>query len=247
MKRAPIMAYKGPLEKLQPYSWSELLTRPRREMLVPELLFTTGVTTAVAPSGDGKTTLANALGLTASTAAIWNGEQITLRPLVWAAGEGQDDMRPMYEAWMQEHPEAPEPMGFWLDEAVDFSDDRKTNQFIELLADLKMPEAVVVPDALADMIGELDENSSKDINQVYRNVWRVVQKNKGCFFIPHHSGWDEKRERGSTAIRAKSDILVQITKFDPGAGIIKLKHHKRRGGRKLDEFCFEVKLVEVAG
>ena len=74
-----------------------------------------------------------------------------------------------------------------------------------------------------------------------------MQKNKGCFFIPHHSGWDEKRERGSTAIRAKSDILVQITKFDPGAGIIKLKHHKRRGGRKLDEFCFEVKLVEVDG
>ena len=71
------MAYYDELEKLQPFSWSELLTRPRRELLVPELLFTTGVTTLVAQSGEGKTTLANALGLTASTAAIWDGHPLT--------------------------------------------------------------------------------------------------------------------------------------------------------------------------
>jgi len=39
-------------------------------------------------------------------------------------------------------------------------------------------------------------------------------KNGATFLIPHHAGWDEKRERGSTAIRAKSDIVLQIVKFD---------------------------------
>ena len=148
-------------------------------------------------------------------------------------GEGQDDMRPMYEAWMQFHADAPTPLGLWLDEAIDFSSGTKTNQFIELLNDMKMPEAVIVPDALADHIAGLDENSSKDINQVYRNIWEVVTVNGAAFLIPHHAGWDEKRERGSTAIRAKSDIVLQIVKFEPEKGTIELKHHKRRGGRKL--------------
>ena len=99
-----------------------------------------------------------------ATRGMWGGKLIKPRPLVWCAGEGQDDMAPMYEAWMQDHPNAPEPKGFWLEEAVDFSDEKKTDQFIELLNDMKMAEAVIVPDALADHIGGLDENSSKDIN-----------------------------------------------------------------------------------
>ena len=51
------------LGKLHAYSWPELLTRPRREQLVDEVLFTKGVTTLVAQSGDGKTTFANSVGL----------------------------------------------------------------------------------------------------------------------------------------------------------------------------------------
>ena len=148
------------LEKLRPYSWPELLTRPRREQLVDEILFTKGVTTLVAQSGDGKTTYANSVGLTVATGGTWGGKIIKPRPLVWCAGEGQDDMRPMYEAWMQFHADAPTPFGFWLDEAIDFSSDRATKQFIELLNDMKMPEALIVSDALADHIAGLDENSS---------------------------------------------------------------------------------------
>jgi hypothetical protein len=153
----------------------------------------------------------------------------------------------MYEAWMQFHADAPTPLGFWLDEAIDFSSERATKQFIELLNDMKMAQAVIVPDALADHIAGLDENSSKDINQVYKNIWEVVKVNGAAFLIPHHAGWDEKRERGSTAIRAKSDIVLQIVKFEAEKATIELKHHKRRGGRKLPQLLFELKLIEVEG
>ena len=50
-------------EKLHAYSWPELLTRPRRELLVDELLFTMGVTTLVAQSGEGKTTPRQFVGI----------------------------------------------------------------------------------------------------------------------------------------------------------------------------------------
>jgi len=67
-------------EKLHAYSWPELLTRPRRELLVDELLFTTGVTILVAQSGEGKTTLANSLGLTVTTRGMWGGKPYNLNP-----------------------------------------------------------------------------------------------------------------------------------------------------------------------
>ena len=232
-------------EKLQAYPWAEIFNRPRREMLVDELLFTTGVTTLVAPSGEGKTTLALSLALTVATGNVWAGKIIKRRPVVWIAGEGQDDLRPMYEAWVKDHPNCGVPEGCFLQEPVNLSSDSETDKLINLLEG--MPPVLVVTDALADMIGDLNEDKSQDINQVYGNIWRVVRKNNGCFLIPHHAGWAKDRERGSTAIRAKSDIVAQIAEFDPADGFIILKHHKRRGGAKLKQFIYEAKLVSVAG
>jgi hypothetical protein len=40
---------------------------------------------------------------------------------------------------------------------------------------------------------------------------------------------------------------VQIVKYDPVAGFIEFKHHKRRGGAKREKFTLRVKLVPVAG
>ena len=232
-------------EKLQTYPWPELLNRTRREMLVDELLFTTGVTTLVAPSGHGKTTLALSIALAVATGGFFGGRPIKRRPVYWIAGEGQDDLRPMYEAWMKHHPNCQVPEGCWMEEPIDLSSNTETDKFISLLKE--MPPALIVTDALADMIGDLNEDKSQDMNRVYRNVWRVVRMNNGCFLIPHHAGWNKERERGSSAIRAKSDIVVQIVEFDVKGGTIELTHNKRRGGAKLKQFIFDVKLIPVTG
>ena len=229
--------------KFQFHPWPDLLKRERRELLVDDLIFTTGVTTLVAPSGEGKTTFALSIALSVETGK-WGEKVVKSRPVLWIAGEGQDDLRPMFEAWMQLHPGCAPPQGCFMDGPVDLSSDTETDALIKKLDGL--PPTLIVTDALADMIGDLDENSSKDVNRVYRNIWRVVRANNGSFLIPHHTGWDTGREKGSTAIRAKSDILVQIIKFDVAAGTVKLKHHKRRGGKKQD-LAFQVKLVPVAG
>jgi len=134
-----------------------------------------------------------------------------------------------------------------MEEAVDFSDSREVNKLIKHLKDIKTPPPLIVADALADILGHLNEDKAHDINQVYRNIWRVVHAHDASFGVLHHSGWDENRERGSTAIRAKSDILAQIVSFDPENGEVELKHHKLRGGAPLKQFFLSVKLVPVGG
>jgi hypothetical protein len=213
--------------------------------LVPDLAFKSGVTTLVAPSGEGKTTLSFCLGLMIDTGGLWGEVSIKPRSMLWVAGEGRDDLRPIYEACLQANPQWGKLKSTFFDEAIDLSSDWETNKLIKRIEGREPLH--IVTDALADMIGDLDEDKSKDINRVYRNVWRVVRANNGSFWVPHHAGWEKGRERGSTAIRAKSDIVLYIDKFEPEAGKVVLKHLKRRGGPKLKEIGYEVKLITVDG
>ena len=227
------------------YPWPDLLKRPQRELLVHELLFTTGLTTLTAASGEGKTTLAVSVALTVATGGMWAGRPVKQRPGIWIAGEGQDDLPGMYRAWMKEHPNCAVPQGGFYDEAFDFSSEAKTNEFIRQLSEL--PPMFIVVDALVDMMGDLDEDKAKDIHRVYANLWRVVRANDSTLLALHHTGWDKTRERGSSALRPENDILAHVTAFDAAKGEMKLTHNKRRGGAKLKEFVYEVKLVPVTG
>ena len=66
-----------------------------------------------------------------------------------------------------------------MEEAVDFSDSREVNKLIKHLKDIKTPPPLIVADALADIL--LNEDKAHDINQVYRNIWRVVHAHDACF------------------------------------------------------------------
>jgi hypothetical protein len=151
----------------------------------------------------------------------------------------------MYEAWMKLHPNSRTPQGGFFEEAIDLSSDYQTDKLIALIKGT--PPSLIVLDALVDMIGDLDDDRSKDMNRFFRNVWRIARANDSSILITHHTPWESNRERGSTAIRAKSDIVANVAKFEPESGTVELAHNKRRGGAKRKSFAFEVKLVSVSG
>jgi hypothetical protein len=233
-------------EKRSSCAWPDLLNRPHRVMLVDDLLFTAGVITMVAGAGGGKTTLALSLALTVATGGMWGDKQITQMPVFWVAGQGQEDLRAMYESWMEKFPDRGKPQGRVFEDAVDFANQRDARKFFR--EELKgKPPGLIVTDALGDMIGNLNEKETRDMNLFYRNIWWMARKNKGVVLVLHHTGWENERERGAKAIRDNSDIVVQITKFDPRAGAVVLKHNKRRGGAMLEKFTLGVELVAIEG
>jgi hypothetical protein len=122
------------------------------------------------------------VGLTVTTQRVWAGQVIKPRPLIWIAGEGQDDIVPIYEAWMKDHPGAVRaPGSFWFEQAVDFGSRTKTKEFITLLEERKTPPALFILDALGDTneISNLDEDKSRDMYRVYANIWRVIRTKGG--------------------------------------------------------------------
>jgi hypothetical protein len=226
------------------YPLSELMKRKPRAVLVEHFLFMKGITTMVAKSGWGKTTTAVSIALLVAAGGRWGDKQIVPRLVLWIAGEGEEDIPGMIQAGEKQHGLKWEKLPISISfEAVNFSLHSETDKLIEKLEG--MPPMLIIADALGDMMGMLDEDKAQHINLVYRNL-RRVEKATGCvILVLHHQGWSSDRERGSAAIRDKSDILVQITELNIDAGYIKFTHHKRRGGAKLKEFAYEVKMHTV--
>jgi hypothetical protein len=237
-----------PDDKPHFHPWPDLLVRKHREMIVERLIPVAGVTTIVGQPGEGKTTLAIALALSIESGVEFAKQLIKPRPVIWIAGEGQEDLRPLYEAWNKLHPGSAAPQGGFFDGPLNFFDGNDTD---ELIAKIKAfppdkPAPLIITDALADMMDGGDEDRAKDMNRIYGNVWRVVRETGASFLIIHHAGWEGKREKGSIAIRAKSDMVVLVN-LDPVGMTLNLTWLKNRRGPKFKDVGFQVEPVAVEG
>jgi hypothetical protein len=166
---------------------------------------------------------------------------------MWIAGEGQDDLRPLYEAWVKDRPTVL-PDGGFHDEPINLLESGDTDKLIAILK-ARPPDSLaplIVLDALADMMSGGDEDRAKDMNRVYGNVWRVVRETGASFLIIHHAGWKGDREKGSIAIRAKSDIVVLVN-LDAVGMTLNLTWLKNRRGPKFANIGFQAKSVAIDG
>jgi hypothetical protein len=74
---------------------------------------------------------------------------------------------------------------------------------------------MIVADTLARVMGAGDENATKDMNVVVKNVDVIRAATKTQFVLIHHTGKDaSKGARGSSALRAATDTEIEVS--DPG-------------------------------
>jgi AAA domain len=231
------------------HPWPDLLNRKRRTMIVDRLIPEGGLTTLVGASGEGKTTLAMGLAMAIETGAEFLSEAVKPRPVIWVAGEGLEDLRPLYEAWMQSNQSVPPIQGGFIDAPLRFYEsDEDTNLLIDKIKALPpdCPKSVIFLDVLADMMDGGDEDKAKDMNRVYSRLWRVIRETGSSVVVIHHTGWEGTRGKGSMAYRAKSDIEV-LVKLDQANMTFNLTCNKTRRGSKWKSIGVSAKSVNVGG
>ncbi len=65
-------------------------------------------------------------------------------------------------------------------------------------------------DTLARCFAGGDENLAKDANQAIGTLDKIRNNTGACILVVHHSGKNNKTERGSSALRAAADIMMLV-------------------------------------
>ncbi len=107
------------------------------------------------------------------------------------------------------------------------------NADIQELEDLISENGVdlVILDAFSSMMGDSDENLSKDTSPFFLNLRQICKNEKCAFLIIHHTN-KTNSYRGSTDIKSKVDLLLQINSKS-SSNIIEFESEKVRNGKPL--------------
>jgi predicted ATP-dependent serine protease len=90
---------------------------------------------------------------------------------------------------------------------------------------------LVIIDALADVM-DGDENSKKDVQPIMNSLRKIADNTDSAILLIHHSN-KSGGYRGSTVIKASSDLMIQVSS-EPDESIINYKTEKNRDGNHLN-------------
>ena len=206
--------------------------------LVKGILPLTGVGSIFGQSGSGKSFLAVHLGcaLASEHEHTFFGHKIRKRvPVIYIALEAEGGIPGRIRAWCLKN-NRPTPAGFCLLEIadgkpfqLDDADDMRALG-LQVLEEVG-PGAVVMVDTLAMAAGGLDENSATEMSLAILGAKALQAACAGLVLLIHHSGKDaNKGMRGSSALTAAMDVVIEVTRSGDMRGWKLAKSKEGRDG-----------------
>lgn len=215
------------LEQLPPPAW-----------LIGDLLPIDGLAMLFGSPGSGKSMIALDLALSiAAGTAGWFSHAVTAGTAVYALGEGLRGLSRRIEGWCCAHPGADLKHFMVVPALPALHEPTQLDEFLEELAAAGVlgPRLIVI-DTLARAIPGIDENDAGQVGLAIAGVDWLRRETKAAVLLVHHQGWGpQKRERGSTALRAACDAVLGLSKDDDGRRQLELvKQRDGEDGTKLD-------------
>lgn len=204
----------------------EMIVRPEPSMLVSGVLTAGSFAGLFAPPGFSKTFLIVELGIVIATGRTFFGAPVP-EPgnVLHVLGEGGGLFGRRLSAAKRKHGIASDtPVGYYtLPESVDLLNPERVGRLIEVAKDIS-PMVVFIDTVNRSMSG--DENATADMTAFVSSVDRIRTELNTAVVGVHHTGWDERRERGSNVLRASVDTLLSLRRGDDG--VLTLACEKQR-------------------
>jgi len=179
----------------------------------------------------------------------WFGRDVTRCGVLYIGAEGQAGLKKRIKAWKVQHSNGQENFPFALYPApIDIVTDPKGAEAvvdrIEFLRRLWDIETwIVVIDTLARCFGSGDESATKDMNTFVTRCDTIRNKARAAVLVVHHFGRDEsKGMRGSIALRAAADTVIEVTGIQ---GVRTARVEKQKDGAAGEKFYFTLRPVDV--
>ncbi len=225
----------------------EIDNLPDPKMLVRDLVQERSIALLYGPDESFKSFFALDLASSIGSGLEFHGRAVLQGNVVYVYAEGAPNLKHRLAAWKAEHGLAADTScNVWfIPTSVDLTDDHRVGltELIETIG-LAVPEPVrlVVIDTLARCFGDKDENSTRDMNS-FMNRCDVVKETFDCsVLVVHHTGWDEKRERGNRVVRANIETVIRC---EVKKGLVRISCRKQKDADHFESFALRPAQVEL--
>lgn len=205
----------------------ELLALPASIDLVQGLVPEAAFFVPYGAPGSGKTFFVLDLALCVAANRSFHGHDVRQGPVAYVVAEGVRGIGRRVAAWRsaRQHPD-PIPVHF-LPQAVRVLQPSDVEALLGELGAWNPAPALVVFDTVAQCLVGGDENTPKDMGTLIDVGNQIRQRFGAAFLAVHHSGWDLKRERGSSTLRGAADLIAKVSNED---GIVSVTCDKNKDG-----------------
>lgn len=227
----------------------ELLSQIKAaEYTVADFLERNAISLHYGASGIGKSFLQVGWICSVATGTDWYGVKVKQGPVFVVIGEGYNGFVKRLKAWSIRTgvslADAPIYISRRPAQLIDAANALEVTAEIEAMAERHgvRPELVVI-DTLARNLGDGDENTAKDIGLFIANIDLHIRSRFECHVaIVHHSGHDQDRARGSSALRAAVDQEFWV---QGSAGRLSLTCTKMKDGEPPAVRSFRIESVPL--
>jgi AAA domain len=195
-------------------SLADIDNLPDPEILIDGLIDHGTVTKLVGESGKGKSFVAIDWSLCIAAGRRWQGRKVRKGRVLYIAAEGAYGLKKRIQAWKRTYGDVPDESFKLIPDAVQLADAGQLQALIKVARDFD----VVVIDTLARTSAGLEENSAKDMGVYIDNCYKIrdaAREAGATVLVVHHTGYDTKRARGSSALFANGDGEILIESDDP--------------------------------
>lgn len=229
---------------------SDVLALPGIPWLADFLIPQQSLTMLWGPPNIGKSFVTLDLACSVAVGNAWLGRDTEPGRVVYVAGEGVRSFKRRLKAWLlfnqldeedlQQLSFVPHPVQ--LHNGVD--------AFLKVVT-ARHPVLIVIDTLASSMLGG-DEDGFLGVGPVIQSLLRLRGELEATIAVVHHTGWDRKHERGSSALRASMDTSVEITgekgwEWDRKRMGRTLICHKQRDGERFRNIDFRLQEVRWEG
>lgn len=198
------------IESLAPPTW-----------LIENILTENGLSMIWGRSGAMKSFVALDMALCVATGHPWHGHAVKQGLVIYLAAEGAHGLGRRAVGWRRSRgKDLAKPAFRLIPHSVALTSD-DLNALCDALVELPTKPVLIVVDTLARTIGAGDENKTPDMNAYVNASDRLRDATGANVLIIHHSGvHEEKRERGSNALRGAADTVIKVQRKNDQLDII---------------------------
>jgi hypothetical protein len=173
----------------------------------------------------------------------WCGKPTAGGAVLYVAAEGLYGLPTRVGAYQTKHGLNAENIRY-LGEALNLLN---PNHIEALLAKLRaegIQPVLIVLDTLARLMVGGDENSAKDMGLAIEGIDRLRKETSATILLIHHTRKDGQIERGSSALRAAADVMIECKKSDDQGGVA-FECKKMKDAAPFKKATLQLKLVPV--